>query len=462
MKRFETKRIAIKDIDLGDRARRTYKNLDELAQSIRTNGLINPLTLVDKEKVQDWKNVDKDSLTEDKRYLLLAGGRRFHALRKSGVDEVDGRIYEKILTQEEIKTVELEENLQRVGLEWAEEVSLKRQIHDLQQKIHGKSVRGGGVNRGKGHSLKDTAEMLEQSESTVIKDIKLAKALERMPQLAEAKTKSDAEKMLKRLSKDINSEKVATTIQQRRASTPVEKQRKALYDSYMIRDCRDGMRKIESETIDIVEIDPPYAIDLKSNKRSHSTVTDGYNEVSSDDFMELMPAVLSESHRIMKKHAWLILWFGPDPWFQIMLDMLRKHNFTVRGIPGIWSKGRGQTNRPALHLANTYEMFFYARKGEPGLKKQGRANVFDYPPVNSGSKIHPTERPVELIEDLLMTFGSPTNRVCVPFLGSGNTLLAASNAGMTGFGWELTKTYKDRFVEKVDQAQPGAYRSYGR
>jgi DNA modification methylase len=113
-----------------------------------------------------------------------------------------------------------------------------------------------------------------------------------------------------------------------------------------------------------------------------------------------------------------------------------------------------------MYLASSYEMFFYARKGEARIVKQGRSNVLDYKPVPPQYKIHPTERPIEMIQDLISTFTLPNARVLVPFLGSGNTLLAANNLGMSAFGYELTKEYKDSFIVKVSTSKIGEFSSY--
>jgi site-specific DNA-methyltransferase (adenine-specific) len=130
-------------------------------------------------------------------------------------------------------------------------------------------------------------------------------------------------------------------------------------------------------------------------------------------------------------------------------------------LNAIWYKGQnGQTNTPELYLASSYEPFFYIRKGRPSIMRQGRSNVFHYKPVPSGKKIHPTERPIELIQDVLATFCWEGVRIMAPFLGSGNTILAAANLGMTAFGWDLGQVYKDAYIINVTENRPGSYRSY--
>jgi site-specific DNA-methyltransferase (adenine-specific) len=151
----------------------------------------------------------------------------------------------------------------------------------------------------------------------------------------------------------------------------------------------------------------------------------------------------------MADHSWLICWFAPEPWFEIVYQELLKAGFTTSRMCGIWTKSYGQTKRPETKLANAYEMFFYARKGNPVLNKQGRINIFDFPPVPAQKKTHPTERPVELMKEVYDTFAFPGSRVLIPFLGSGNGLIAAHQLGLSPIGFELSKEYRDSFLVKV-------------
>jgi len=102
-----------------------------------------------------------------------------------------------------------------------------------------------------------------------------------------------------------------------------------------------------------------------------------------------------------------------------------------------------------MHLANSYETFFYAWKGRPAINKAGRTNVFSFSPSSPQNKIHPTERPIELMKEIYDTFAFPGTRILIPFLGSGNGLIAAHELGMTAMGFELSKAYKDSFLVRL-------------
>jgi site-specific DNA-methyltransferase (adenine-specific) len=139
-----------------------------------------------------------------------------------------------------------------------------------------------------------------------------------------------------------------------------------------------------------------------------------------------------------------------------------KAGFKGSRITAIWYKegSTGQTMVPDMYLGNTYESFFYMRKGSPSLTRQGRSNVFSFRPVPATKKIHPTERPVELIQEIIQTFGWEGCRVMIPFLGSGNTLLATSNLGIGAFGFDLSEDYKNAYTVRVSEGRPGSYKSY--
>jgi DNA modification methylase len=204
----------------------------------------------------------------------------------------------------------------------------------------------------------------------------------------------------------------------------------------------------------LVEIDPPYAIDLKQAKKFDGVsqyVTNNYNEIPADEYQVFLAKLLSECYRVMAPHSWLIFWFAPEPWFEIVYQEIKSAGFSTTRMCGCWVKSTGQSKRPEIYLANSYELFFYAWKGRPTLNKPGRTNIFQYPPIPPNQKTHETERPIELTTDIYETFTPVGSRVLIPFLGSGNGLISAHKLGMSAVGFELGKSYKDSFIVKVDR-----------
>lgn len=434
--------ITLNEIEFGERFRKEYENVDMLAESIRTNGNVQLISVS--------INPNKES---DKPYLLSVGGRRYKAfeyLVNRGYpqyDKIHVCFYNKVLTDLERRSIEAAENIERENFTYAEECTILKHIHDLQIGIHGEKVAKSPD--ASGWSKADTAKMVSKSPATITQDIELARAIEEFPELGldQMKNKTEARKRLRKVQDMIMKQELAKNYSQTLENSDSVKQR--LINSFILNDFFEGVKKVPDGTIDLVEIDPPYAIDLKRNKKENECV--GYNEIKSIDYVDFMRKVLMESYRTMKPSSWLILWFAPAPWFEVVYNLLKETGFDVTRMCGIWVKGQGQTMQPLRKLANSYEMFFYVSKGRPHIAKPGSNNQFIYPPVPSNQKIHPTERPSELIEDILTTFVKPDSQIMVPFLGSGKTITAAHKVQMSAFGFELTQNYKDSFIIRINE-----------
>jgi len=132
-----------------------------------------------------------------------------------------------------------------------------------------------------------------------------------------------------------------------------------------------------------------------------------------------------------------------------MYQAIKEAGFETTRMCPIWVKPSGQTKQPETRLPNAYEMFFYAWKGRPAIARQRGTNTFVYSGVPAQSKVHPTERPLEMMRDIYETFAFPGSRVLIPCAGSGSGIIAAHQSGMTAIGFDLSKGYRDSFLVKV-------------
>ena len=441
--------VELANIEYGTRFREDFGDLEGLISSILREGLIQPLAVLQAQNGEP--------------YRLLAGGRRYQACLQAGVKEVPVRIFDQELSELEMRSIELAENIFRKDLSWDEEVKLKREIHLLQVSIHGEKTNLIDPN-APGWSQKATADMLGESSMNISRDLRLAEALEKIPGLAEAcETKSDAAKLLKRIGVNMAAKEMAQKVESSQRTTPTAIQHSKLIDAYILKDFFDGVKDIPSGSIDIVEMDPPYSIDLvgKREMRGGSGNAIGYNEVDKRQYVEFLTLCFYELYRVMSQDSWLLCWYAIHPWHSEVLGALEKANFKCCGIPALWIKPCGATMNPQVMLGSSYEPFFYARKGSPVLVKMGASNTFFGSKPSNQTRIHPTERPIELIQEVLATFAMPTSKLLVPFLGSGNTLLAASNLGIQGYGYDLSEEFRSHYILRVTASQPGQYRTYG-
>ena len=428
--------VKLSDITYGTRRREDFGDIEELAKSIKEDGLISPIAVQSDNGLPPFK--------------LAAGGRRFIAVASLGEDTIACRIYDHPLNELELKSIELIENIQRKDLTHTEKVFLVRDINDLQIRIHGpKMARSPDA---EGHSMRDTAKLINRSTGAVSEDIKLANAMDAMPELELDKCKNRKEALRKL---DNVEEALLRRELAKRAEKLIDDKDKKLIDAYVVGDALEHLPKLPSAIFDLVEVDPPFAIELQKQKKLtvdyETQYGDSYNEISKEAYPAFITQTLSECYRVMNDHSWLLFWFGPEPWFEYVFQTIIETGFTCRRMPAIWKKATdpGQTQQPSMYLGSSYEMFFYARKGDANIANPGRSNIFDFKPLPPAQKSHPTEKPIELMEEILATFTWEGSRVLTPFAGSGNTLIAANNMRMFPLGFDLSQEHKDSFVTKI-------------
>lgn len=87
----------------------------------------------------------------------------------------------------------------------------------------------------------------------------------------------------------------------------------------------------------------------------------------------------------------------------------------------------------------------------PKFNNHGRMifNCFDWVKDTTTPKIHPTQKPVQLLQKLIRTFTDDDDVVIDPCAGSGSTLLAAAQSNRKSYGFEIKKSFFKEANEKV-------------
>jgi len=449
--------LPITSIEFGERARTDMGDLQALASSIQTEGLINPVTVID---------CAAAGIDCKMPFLLMAGGRRYYTAWKFlNWETIPCRIYEEKLSGDQLKMIELVENLQRKSMTPAEELALKTQIHTLQIKTRPEKIARTTDNVG--YSIAETAKILNIDRTTLSKDLKLQQTMDLFPDVdwTVFKNKNEIQKTLEKLKRTVTNQVKACEVEKNLGANPKQKLLDLACKCYLLNDFFEGVKSVESHSVDFVEIDPPFGIDLPNNKKGKDTGS--YNEVAATSYVNFINRVMRESFRVMKRDSFGILWFAPEPWTcledgeshsNILTEALKNTGFSYCGIPAVWFKAKdetsqssGQTNMPSNRLATSCEYFYYFWRGTPKLNRPGMTNGFNYRPVPPAQKYHPTQKPVELYNDIYTTFVGPGSRCMIPFLGSGVSLLSAFQNGMTAFGWELSEDFRNAFIVKAQE-----------
>lgn len=482
--------LPINKIVVEGRARKDLGDLDTLVDSIKAHGLMQPIVV---------QQMDSGN------YRLVAGGRRLEACTRAGYGAIAATVYES-LNSVERTAMELAENVVRKNMAWFEEVELKRRIDELQRARHGTKT---GASTAEGWTAAKTAEMLGESEATTSRDLQIARFLGEIPELKKAKSKTEAYKMLRKVEERMLSQELlrrqdtggyeaesaeeAEQAFDTSAPEPGEDKKESptiitpergpsiqdiehaqwysdkvldiLKGSYQVGDFFEEAQKRPDGMYTFAEVDPPYAIDLQAAKKHgiKQGSDDDYNEIKPDEYPEFLWHTFRQCYRLLADDGWMIVWFSNEWWHDTVLDLIRAAGFKCPGVAGVWYKiGRpGQALQPAYRLASQYEMFFYARKENATLNQRGTPNVFPCRGLSRQEMIHPTQRPVELMYDIIRTFRIGHLRVLVPFAGSGATLLAAwrsegQYAAQRSIGFDKSEYYQSKFIEQVERIRQEA------
>lgn len=89
-----------------------------------------------------------------------------------------------------------------------------------------------------------------------------------------------------------------------------------------------------------------------------------------------------------------------------------------------------------------YGVLLYREK-LPKFNNDGRMifNCMEMQRDTRTPKVHPTQKPVSLLEKLIEIFTDPGDVAIDPCAGSGTTLLAAANCGRKAYGFEIKKDF---------------------
>lgn len=424
-------------IQEGERARIEYGDIEELAESIKEHGVIQPISVVEQGAL----------------FRILAGGRRYRAAKLAGLESIPAIVRAELKESSSLE-IELVENVHRKDFDWVERCQLEERIYKLKEK------------EDSNWSQRKTANLLGRARSALSQDLELAGAIKVIPELAEADTQSDAWKKWVHI-KDDAAVKTIVRQQEEKAEQIVDTEkpvapearkkftsfRQYIETKYIVKDCFEGMKNVGSGIVDFVEVDPPYAVDLAAHRKKAQDqhIVSTYNELDEANYPKFLCKLSKELFRIMKANSYGILWYG-SKWYPQVIRALEKAGFKITLTPAIWIKsGGGYSPNPKIQLANLYENFIVFRKGLPTLAREGRANVFQFGQPSSKERIHPTERPILLMQELLEIFTNESCIICVPFLGSGVTLRAAYNLNRVAFGYDMDGTYRDRLIAKEVQ-----------
>jgi len=246
-------------------------------------------------------------------------------------------------------------------------------------------------------------------------------------------------------------------------------------------DCLEVMKGIPSGSIDAIITDPPYG-----------TTACKWDSVIDFDLM------WEQLNRIIKPNGAIVL-FGSEPFS----SALRMSNIKNYKYDWVWQKHKASNfmlaKKQPMKVTENISIFYKKQPTynyqlreltEQGKKRNNREQngkfnkketvfgdttnlkVFSYKGKNKGyplnvikingvvnnqfkkELVHPTQKPIALMEYLIKTYTNEGETVLDFTMGSGSTMVAAKNTNRSGIGIEMDEGYFKTANERVNYTEP--------
>ncbi len=253
-----------------------------------------------------------------------------------------------------------------------------------------------------------------------------------------------------------------------------------LLDSILAGDCLEELRKIPSESVDVVFADPPYNLQLgggltRPNQTRVDGVDDEWDKFSSfaayDGFSREW---MAQCRRILKPTGTIWVIGSYHNIFRAGTVMQDLGFWILNDI--VWRKTNPMPNFRGTRFANAHETLIWATRSE-----DQKTYTFNYDalktfnddlqmrsdwllPICNGSerikgsdgrKAHPTQKPECLLHRVILASTRPGDVILDPFFGTGTTGAVAKRLGRHFIGIERDPAYIAVAQQRVAAIETG-------
>ena len=218
--------------------------------------------------------------------------------------------------------------------------------------------------------------------------------------------------------------------------------------SLLNQDCLEFLAALDSKSVDMVLTDPPYEVSRDTNFSSDKKTgrnTDRFRvsmEFGDWDYgFSNLLEVIRECYRVLKAGGVMVCFY--DLWkLTTLKEYFDKAKFQqLRFIE--WLKTNPvPLNSRTNYLTNAREIALVGVKGgRPTFHSEYDNGIYRYPICRDKGRFHPTQKPVALMEALILKHTNKGELVLDCFAGSGTTAAAAYNTDRNFIGCELCGEY---------------------
>jgi site-specific DNA-methyltransferase (adenine-specific) len=213
-------------------------------------------------------------------------------------------------------------------------------------------------------------------------------------------------------------------------------------------DCLQYFEKIENKSIDFVCIDPPYELDNHGggqSKEMKRQLNDLHIDFISKGFD--IEKVFDEIERVSK--VMNMICFCSNKQVSKIMNYWEQKKYSVTLL--VWDKPNPIPFGNGKHISNLEFMIYVRGKGATfnnlGVAEQKK--TFNYPSPSSSKRLHPTEKPIELLERLIKLHTKENDIVLDCFAGSFSTAEACQRLNRKGIFIEIKNEYYQKGINRL-------------
>lgn len=209
-------------------------------------------------------------------------------------------------------------------------------------------------------------------------------------------------------------------------------------------DCREVLPTLPTESVDLIATDPPYGIGYATSRRSRND--------------KLRTAIANDETLDVVAEAWplaMALLSHDRHWYAFASP--RKIAIAESVFSGskhilAWDKGdRGTVGDLECGFGEAWEAIFYGMKGRRAINGKRPRTVIRFDWSGTMDPVHPTVKPIEIMERIIHWSTAVDELVLDPFMGSGPTLAAAKRIGRRAIGIEIDERYCEIAAKRLAQ-----------
>lgn len=391
--------------------------VDDILDSIRENGLINPIV------------VTRDGLR------LVAGERRLTAVLRLEFDEIPCR-YAEELDPTELQIIELEENIKRAPLEWQDTVRAIATIHSLY------------LSRDPDWTMTATAKALSTDVPHISRSLRLAEELEKgNAKVQNASGYKPAHNMLVRKDSRASAQaledlldagpqpkpvelKTHETVVNRAGQTiiiPIEPEPVIAEPNILNLSFLDWAPQYRGEKFNFIHCDFPYGVNLFGGEFGGRGTDIEYSD-EKDIFFELLDCFCENLDNFASLSSHFVFWFSMKHYDE-MMRVFRTKAPSIEWIahPLIWGKSdnAGIIGDARRHPRHVYELALFGSRGS----RQLVGSKGDFYSAPTDRALHPSAKPEPVLKHFFSMTVDEHTRLLDPTCGAGSALRAADVLG---------------------------------